>query len=282
MTSTILVTGATGNQGGAVARALSAHGHSVRAMTRSTESPKAHALRELGMQVVGADFDDGESLRRAASGVDGVYAMGTPYEADAAAEERQTIALLDAAVAVGVPFIVYASVASALDDTRVPHFESKAQVERHLQTLTVPHTVVAPAMFMDNAARNLEALREGTYAFGVPADTAVQQVALADLAEFTALVFDDPQRFDGQRIELASAEVTGAETAEALSEVLGHRVEYREIPLDAIEASSNHDLAAMMRFFRERGYSIDIDALHAAYPEVAWHSIESWAREQRW
>ncbi|MCW4457513.1 NmrA/HSCARG family protein [Microbacterium sp. MPKO10] len=284
MSSTILVSGATGTQGGAVARALLNHGHSVRAMTRRPDGDAARALTALGAEVVTADFDDAESLRAAASGVHAVYAMGTPYESDAETEERQANALLDAAVAAGVEFVVYSSVASALDDSKVPHFDSKARVEEHLGTLPVAHTVVAPAMFTDNilAPNNVESLAAGRYAFPVPADVRVQQVTISDLAEFTALVFDDPQRFAGQRIELASSEETGAEVAAALTRVLGREIAYSEIPLEAIEASGNDDLAAMMRFFRERGYSIDIDALHAAYPEVGWHTVENWAREQNW
>ncbi|GAB2529778.1 NmrA/HSCARG family protein [Paramicrobacterium agarici] len=284
MTSTILVSGATGTQGGAVARALLRHGHTVRAMTRNPDGAGARALAESGAEIVAADFDNPQSLRAAASRVDAVYAMGTPYESDAATEERQAIALVDAAASADVRFIVYSSVASALDDTKVPHFESKANVERHMATIDVPHTVVAPAMFTDNilSPQNREALENGRYAFPVPAGTRVQKVPMSDLAEFTALVFDDPQRFAGQRIELASSEETGAEVAKALSAVLGRDVEYAEIPLEAIEASGNADLAAMMRFFRERGYSVDIDALHAAYPEVGWHTVESWAREQEW
>lgn len=284
MSSKILVSGATGTQGGAVARVLLDHGHSVRAMTRKPDNDAARALSALGAEVVAADFDEPASLRAAASGVDAVYAMGTPYGSDAETEERQANTLLDAAVAAGVGFIVYSSVASALDDSKVPHFESKARVEQHLATLAVAHTVVAPAMFTDNilAPNNTEALTGGHYAFPVPADTRVQQIAISDLAEFTALVFDDPQRFAGQRIELASSEETGAEVADALSAALGRTIEYSEVPLEMIEASGNEDLASMMRFLRGPGYTVDIEALHAAYPEVSWHTVESWAREQSW
>ncbi|WP_166997360.1 NmrA/HSCARG family protein [Paramicrobacterium fandaimingii] len=284
MSSTILVSGATGTQGGAVARVLLEHGHSVRAMTRRPDGDAARALSALGAEIVAADFNDPATLRAAASGVDAVYAMGTPYESDAETEERQANALLDAAVAAGVEFIVYSSVASALDDSKVPHFESKARVEQHLETLAVANTVVAPAMFTDNilAPNNAESLAAGRYAFPVPADVRVQKVAISDLAEFTALVFDDPQRFTGQRIELASSDETGAGVATALTHVLGREIEYSEVPLEAVEASGNEDLASMMRFLRGHGYTVDIEALHAAYPEIGWHTVESWAREQSW
>lgn len=284
MTSHILVSGATGTQGGAVARSLLGHGHRVRAMTRNPQSAAAQALSALGAETVAADFDDPASLVRAATGVDAVYAMGTPYEADAEAEERQAIALLDAAVQAGTSFIVYSSVASALDHTGVPHFDSKARVEQHLATLAVPHTVVAPAMFTDNLRTpdNIAQIRAGRHAFPAPADLRIQQIVIADLAEFTALVFDDPERFAGRRIEIASQDASGSEIAEILTRVTEHPVEYTEVPLEALDRSGNDDLAAMMRFFRERGYSVDIDRLHREFPAVGWHSIERWATQHTW
>lgn len=282
--STILVSGATGTQGGAVARALLRHGHTVRAMTRNPQGAAAQALQGLGATPVAADFDDPQSLRDAAAGVDAVYAMGTPYEADADTEERQARALLDAAVAAEVPFVVYSSVASALEDTGVPHFESKARVERHLATLPIRSAVVAPAMFADNmrSADTVEAVRSGTYTFPAPADLPIAQVAITDLAEFTALVFDEPERFVGSRIEIASDDLDGAAVADALSQATGHPVSYTEVPLEAVEKTGNDDLVAMLRFFRERGYDIDVPALHATYPEVGWHGIREWASTLTW
>lgn len=282
MQAQILVSGATGTQGGAVARALLDGGHSVRAMTRNPAGPAASALAARGAEVVAADFDDPDSLQRAATGVDAVYAMGTPYEASATREAEQARRLVDAAVAAGTDFLVYSSVASALEDTGVPHFESKAQVERHLQGLPIAHTVLAPAMFMDNmlGADHRERIAGGSYAFPLPAEVPVQQIAIADLAAFTALVFSEPERFAGERIELASTSASGTQVARALSETVGRSVDYQEVPLAAIEASGNDDLAAMLRFFRNRGYAVDIDALHAAYPQITWHGLQNWVEEQ--
>ena len=282
MQGQILVSGATGTQGGAVARALLDGGHSVRAMTRNPAGTAARALAARGAEVVAADFDDSDSLRRAATGVEAVYAMGTPYEADATREAEQARRLVDAAVAAGTDYLVYSSVASALEDTGVPHFESKAQVERHLQDLPIAHTVLAPAMFMDNSlsADHRQRIAGGSYAFPLPAEIPVQQIAIDDLAAFTALAFSDPESFAGRRIELASTSASGAQVAGALSDAVGHDVDYQEIPLAAIEASGNDDLAAMLRFFRDRGYEVDIDALHSTYPQIPWHGLQDWVQKQ--
>ncbi|MGH3386982.1 MAG: NmrA/HSCARG family protein [Nocardioidaceae bacterium] len=284
MSRHVLVTGATGTQGGAVARELLARGHRVRAVTRRPDGEAAKSLVQLGVDVVTADFDKPDTVRKAAAGVDAVFAMGTPFEVSPEAETRQVIALIDAVDDAGVAHLVYSSVASALDDTGIPHFESKAKVERHLAALGTPHTVLAPAAFLENVDSPwvAPALREGSYGFGMPANLPLQQVAVADLAAFAALVIEQPERFAGTRVELASVEVTGAELAAALSVALDRNVRFAEVPLDAFRNPGMEDMLAMLEFFRDTGYSVDIKQLHATYPEVGWHGLEDWAREHDW
>lgn len=279
-TRPVLVTGATGTQGGAVARLLLERGHAVRALTRDPDQPAAKLLAERGAELVVADFDDPDSLRRAAAGTAAVFAMGTWTEGGAEAEARQSIALIDAITAAGTGHIVYSSVASALDGTGVPHFESKAQVERHLAATGTPATVVAPTAFLENvfAPWSASALAKGQYLFPLPSDVPLQQVAIADLAEFVALVLEQPERYAGQRVELASVEVTGEQFAAALSRWLGREVAYVETPVDA----ADEDMRTMTAFFRERGYQVDIPALRAAYPQVAWRDLETWGAQQDW
>lgn len=284
MTQSVLVTGATGQQGGAVARALLARGVQVRALTRRPDSEPARAIAALGAELAPGDFDDAESLRQALKGIDAVFVMGTPFEVDPATETRQGIAALDAARDAGVGHAVYSSVASALDDTGIPHFESKAAVERHLAGLGLPHTVVAPAGFLENLAApwTLPGLRAGTYAFPLPPDRTLQQVAVADLGGFVAMVLAQPDRFDGQRIEIASTDATGPEVAAVLSHQSGRPIRYEEVPMEAVRGGGDEDYVRMIEFFRARGYTVDIAALHAAYPEIGWHTLDDWAASVEW
>ncbi|HEY8472662.1 MAG TPA: NmrA/HSCARG family protein [Natronosporangium sp.] len=279
MSDPVLVTGATGTQGGAVARTLLKRGYRVRALTRDPNRPPAKLLAELGAEVVAGDFDDPASLRRAAEGTSVVYAMGT-FAAGTDVETRQGIALVDAAHQAGTGHIIYSSVASALDHTGIPHFESKAKVEQHLATLATPATVLAPVAFLENvlAPWSVAGLTEGRYGSILPLDTPLQYVAIADLAEFAALVVAQPGRFAGQRIELASVAVTADELARGLSRWLGREVQAFELPLDG----ADDDMRAMVEYLRKHGYHVDIDGLRSAYPEVAWHTLESWAAEQDW
>jgi uncharacterized protein YbjT (DUF2867 family) len=180
---TVLVTGATGNQGGAVARRLLGRGHEVRALSRFGDSPAARELERLGAEVWAGDFDDRDSLERAAAGAAAVFAM-VPYEAGVEVEARQASNLFAAARAVGVGHLVYSSAAGADRRTGVPPYESKAEVERRLASFDVPHTIVAPVAFMENAFLpwTLPALQQGTLALALPESRPLQFVALADLA----------------------------------------------------------------------------------------------------
>jgi uncharacterized protein YbjT (DUF2867 family) len=284
MTRSVLVTGATGQQGGAVARALRGRAHRVRALTRRPDSAPARELDQLGIELAQGDFDDRDSLRQALKGVDAVFVMGTPFEVDAATETRQGIAVLDAASEAGVDQVVYSSVASADDDTGIPHFESKAAVERHLNGLGPRHTVIAPAGFLENltAPWTLPGLRDGAYVFALPPDRPLQQVAVADVGAFAALVLSEPDRFDGQRIEIASSENTGPEVAAVLTRSLGRTIQYEELSMEAVRAGGDADYVRMIEFFRGRGYTVDIEALHTAYPEIGWHSLDTWAAAVDW
>ena len=128
----VLVTGATGKQGGAVVEALLTRGHQVRALTRNSASPAANRLRQQGVEIAVGDFTDHDSLVRAARGADVVYAMSTPYEQGAEQETAQGITITDAAKAAGVAHFIYSSVASANRATGISHFDGKYAVEKHL------------------------------------------------------------------------------------------------------------------------------------------------------
>jgi uncharacterized protein YbjT (DUF2867 family) len=277
----VAVAGATGNQGGAVARRLLERGHHVRGLTRNPDGQPANRLREAGAQILAADAEVPGSLVPAVTGADAIFVMATPFEAGEEAETRQARNLIDAAVAAGVPHVVYSSVASADQGTRVPHFESKFAVEEHLRATGVPFTIVAPTAFMEMAIAPwaLPALREGWTGEPLSPDVPVQRVALADIGAFAALVIDQPDRFARARIELAGDSLSGAEQAASLSRYAGHDLRYVQTP---IERAGSEDLQKMFQFLASGGYKVDVARLRHDYPEIAWHDFEAWAAEQDW
>ena len=273
----VLVLGATGGQGGAVAAALIRAGRPVRALVRDPAAPAARRLAAAGAQLAAGDFTDPETLTTAMQGAAAAFALTTPFESGPGAELEQGRAIVEAAAAARLGHLVFSSVAGATQETGIPHFESKAAVERILAASGLPHTVVAPTYFYDNALGGAEQLRRGVLELPLPAGHQLQQLDRTDLGSFVELVLRDPAAFAGRRVELASDAPTPAQMSQALSAALGRPVRFEEVPMSAVRQGSA-DMAAMWEFLRGRGYQADIGALNHDYPEVAWTSFRTWAQ----
>ena len=279
----VLVTGATGKQGGHLVNELLAHGHSVRALTRKPESPAAVALAQRGVAIVQGDFEDQSSLERAANGVDTVFAMATPFEKGEKTETRDGINIVRAATSTGVKHLVYSSVAGADRATGIRHFDSKFEIEQEIQRSGVPFTIVAPVFFMDNFLADWmkAGIARGSISMALPATRRLQQIPVADVAQFTALVIERRESFFGKRIDIASDELTMATVAATIGEASGRKIEYTALPIEAAR-QQNEDLARMYEWFDRVGYDADVVGLRWLYPEVEWHRFSTWAREQDW
>ncbi|MCY1082681.1 NmrA/HSCARG family protein [Archangium lansingense] len=281
---TVLVTGATGKQGGALAHLLLKRGHRVLAFVRSPDSPAAQELAERHAELVAGDFDDPESLERAMQGVDAVFAMATPFQGGGLeGEVRHGRHLIDAAKLARVRHFLYSSVAGANENTGIPHFETKHVVEEHLRRSGLPYTIVAPVFFMENflGPSFAQRLHEGVLSLPLPPHQGLQMVPMADLAAFCARVMEWPEELFGKRFEVASDEVTGEQAAALISYVSGHKLHYEETPLDTVR-SANEDLGHMFEWLQRVGYHANISLLRRDFPEVGWHTFEDWARAQDW
>ncbi|MFI9011237.1 NmrA/HSCARG family protein [Actinosynnema sp. NPDC053489] len=277
----ILVTGATGAQGGAVTRALLARGHRVRALTRTPHSAAARELRRWGADVVPGDFDDPASLRAALRDVRAVFAVTTPFGSDPDTETRHGTALIDAAR--DVEHIVFTSASNADRGTGVPHFDSKQRIEEHLVNAGPRWTVLGPAAFIDDKFGDwtLTGLRQGTLHLPMPSDRPLHLVAVRDIAAVAALALEQPDRFAGRRLDLAGEALTPAGMAEALTAATGRPIRHHRPPLDVV-ARHSADLAAMFRYFTEVGTDVDLPRLHAELPEVTWHRYADFVRALNW
>lgn len=280
----VLVCGATGQQGGALARVLLDKGYRVRAFVRRPDSPEAKELERLGAELAEGNFEEPSTVEDAAKGMDAIFVVATPFEAGMEAETRHGIAAADAAKAAGVGHLVYSSVANADKDTGIPHFDSKRRVEEHIEALGIPYTIVAPVYFMDNllAPWTLPQLKEGRLPMALPSSRPLQQITPSDIAAFTALVLEHREEFAGRRVDIASDELSGEDVAEVLTRVTGREIHYVELPLEQVRQAIGEDGARMFEWFDRVGYSADIEALRWEHPEVGWHTFEEWAKEQDW
>ncbi len=278
----VLVTGATGQQGGQVARNLAATGHTVTALVRDPDSAKAASLRELGVQTVKGDFSDAESLSSALMGIDSVFAVGTPF-GGIEAEIAQGKALVDASAEAGISHFVYSSVASADKNTGIPHFDSKSEVERHVVASGLNRTITAPVFFMDNTLFpwNVADMKRGVFRQALAPDTRLQQISVGDIGRLNAAVISEGERFYGRRIEIAADELTGTDMAAGLASASGLHLAYEAQPLEEVKAQFA-DMALMYEWFENTGFSVDFEALKGEFPGIGLTRFADWAASMHW
>ncbi|MBI5687217.1 MAG: NmrA/HSCARG family protein [Verrucomicrobia bacterium] len=277
----ILVTGATGNQGGAVARHLLARGYSVRAFTRNAEKLGAKALAGRGAQVAIGDLDDRTAIERALAGCYGVFSVQNFWETGRDREVRQGKTLADCARAAGVKHFVYTSVAAANSKTGLPHFDSKWEIEEHIRRIGLPHSILRPVFFMQNWWNYMrDSILAGTLALPLSPGRRLQQIHVDDIGAFAALAFENPDRWLGRAFDLAGDEPTMTGVANTLSRVIGRTVKYVQVPWEQFRSQSGEEMTLMYRWFEAVGYKTDIAAVRREYPQLAM--LEPVLRSQDW
>lgn len=278
----ILVTGATGKQGGATARELLQRGFPVRALTRDTRQAAAELLKELGAEIMEGNLDDRGSVERALEGVYGVFSVQNFWETGAEREIEQGVGLADAAKDAGVEHFIYSSVGSAHRNTGLSHFESKWQIEEHIRGSGMPHTIFRPVFFMANweGPYLRPAILAGTLALPLDPATNFQQVALEDIAAYVAHALEQRDEWLGRALDLASDEASIAETAATFSRVIGRPVAYHQVAWDDYRQAAGDEYHDMFRWFQDVGYEADIRAL--ARDGVGLTSFEQYLRDNDW
>jgi uncharacterized protein YbjT (DUF2867 family) len=280
----ILITGATGHQGGATARELLAKGHKVRAMTRKPDSPAAREMAKLGAEVVTGDLDDAASLERALAGAWGVYAVQNTWEAGVEREEEQGKRIAEIARRLGVQHYVYSSVASAHRNTGIPHFDNKWRVEEKVRALKFPsYTVVRPVFFMENlvSASFLQGIQQGQLAVALAPETVLQMIAVADIGKYGRWAFENHTALNGRAIDIAGDQATMPATAAILSKAAHHEVKFVRLPIEEVRKFSL-DFALMLEWFDRVGYDADIAKTSAESgirptPLATWAAMANWA-----
>ena len=264
----ILVAGATGTQGGAVARELLDRGYAVRGLTRSPASDRAMALARAGAVMVKGDFGDPESLAAAMKGVYGVFAMTDFWEHGFDAEVAHGRQLADSAAAAEVKHFVYTSVAGAHQNTGIPHFDSKYEVERYLASTNLKYTIVRPVSFMDNWRYAYEEVQGGEFVDPRDASSRHQWIAASDIGFFVGEAFDNPTEWQGLAMDIAGDEMTLGEFLGLVSERLGQPVVHRQVSWEQYEQEAGSEMTQMTKWFQDVGYSADVAELRTRYPDL--------------
>jgi uncharacterized protein YbjT (DUF2867 family) len=272
----IAVVGATGAQGGGLARAILADRNgpfTVRAITRKPDSDKAQALRRQGAEVVAADADDEASLERAFAGAHGVFALTNFWEHFSPERElAQARNQAQAAKNAGVQHLIW----STLEDTRrwvplsddrmptlmgkykVPHFDAKGEADNIFRELGVPTTFLLTAYYWDNLiyfGAGPQRGPDGVLAITFPMDDkALPAIAVEDIGKAAYAIFKRGPEFINKTVGIAGEHLTGQQMASALTEALGQEVRYNNVPTEVYRSfgfPGADDLGNMFQFKRD-------------------------------
>jgi uncharacterized protein YbjT (DUF2867 family) len=279
----VVVTGATGRQGGAAARRLLAAGRPVRALVRDPAAAAARALEAAGADLVRGDLDDPASLPTALEGAAGLFAVPPlafgPDGSDVEREFARGRALVDAAAAVGVGHVVFTGIASTPD--RLGGSEGKKRIEDYLRERIRKVTVLRPVRFMSNYLASppigVDGIVNGVHRHIFPPDEPVQIIAVEDIAEFATLAFDRPDRFAGRTLELAGDAPTPAAAVAAISEATGSAVRYEQLTHAEAVARGPEIARVRERWAAGSRWHADIEALRVIHPGL--RTLADWLSE---
>ncbi|MDP3469557.1 MAG: NmrA/HSCARG family protein [Daejeonella sp.] len=291
MKQTILVIGATGAQGGSVARHLIQQGKfNVRILTRNAKSDKALQFKYLGAEIAEGDLNNMASVSNAITGCYGVFGVTNFWE-HFDGEFQHGKNLIDAVHKAGIEHFVFSTLPSAIGISggklSVPHLDIKAELEAYSKSLNIPATYIHVAFYYENFLSFFppKRLEDNTWHFGFPqGDTPLAAVSIEDCGGIISEIFNNPQQFIGKRVGIVGDDVTCYEYAATMSEVLGKKIIYDYIPQQLYASfgfPGAEELANMFEFNRTyiNGRNADLEESRNLYPQI--NSFKQWITANR-
>ena len=291
MAKNVLITGATGRQGGAVIQALLAASSSLHiiALTRNPDSKAAEALKSKNVELVVGDLDDCDAIfTTIAKPIWGVFSvqLGVDPKMTPAREEAQGKGLIDAARRNNVSYFVFSSadLGSPPRPTPVPQFQSKYNIERHLKESGLKYTILQPVVFFENLTTDVVGQTfAGALKYYIKPERKLQFIATEDIGWFGAEALMHPDRWPEQTIRLAGDELDFAENSRVFRRVTG-----RELPLPwgwwflpwFVFHVILKDLGIMFKHFSDEGFDVDIGAVRKLHPGLL--DYEQWLQRSAW
>ncbi|HEX5132116.1 MAG TPA: NmrA/HSCARG family protein [Candidatus Krumholzibacteria bacterium] len=280
----IAVVGATGAQGGALARAILNDRNSefaVRALTRKVESDNAKALQKMGAEVVQADLDDPASVEKAFTGCYGAFCVTNFWEHFSPEKElAQARTMAAAAKRAGLKHVIWSTLEDTrrwmkLDDDRmptlmgkykVPHFDAKGEADHFFVESGVPATLLETSFYWENLVyfgAGPQKGPDGKYALAYPLDDKkLPGIAVEDIGKCAYAIFQRPADFAGKTVGISGEHLTGAEMAKSLSKALGQEIAFHAVTPEVYRSfgfPGADDMANMFQF--KRDFSKDFRAL---------------------
>ncbi len=281
---TILVSGATGRQGGAVIRHLLKNDFRVKALSRTPDSISAKQLAAQGITVVKGDMADTSSLIKAMEGCHGAFSIQNYFEYG---EEKEVLFgknMADAAKKANLSHFIFGSIAGVDTNTGVPHFETKYTIEKYIREIGLNATVLRAVKFMENyyILQVYKGILGGKLFDAIKPEKKHQIIALDDIGAYTADAFANPEKYSGKTIEIAGEEMTNAQIAATMSEVFGHPIKSKNLPMFAAKIFMDKEVYLMYKWFNKKGFTVDIESNRQNFPSVKITALKEWLINENW
>ena len=276
---TLFVTGATGNQGGAVARCLIQRGGKVKALVRDPESARAQNLKKSNVELIQGDLNKVDSMRDHVKGADAIFCV-LAFDHGIKKEITQGTNLANLAKECNVKHFVYSSVVGADLHTGIPHWESKFTIENHIRQIGLPFTIIRPAVFYENflIPQVKSRIVKGRLPSPVNKDKIQQFISTDDIGKIASAILMNPGKHIGNTLTIAAEQMDMQQAAATFSEVLSKEVKYQKLPGLITRLVMGKDLYTMFRWVNENNavFVDDLDAFRKEYPDMM--ALKEWIR----
>jgi len=273
----VLVTGITGNQGGAVACHLLGKDVEVIGLTRNRNSEKAKALSEKNITLIEGDLDDPSFFESQLDDIDAVFCVQA-FEQGKANEIKQGIQFIDLVKSKGIKHFVYSSVLGADLNTGIPHFESKYELENHIKSTDLNYTILRPASFNENFLNPEITKRMEKGKLVMPFNNTVTQqfISTDDIGKIAAQVLTQPDAYQNKTISLATDQKNMTEVAHLFGQAMDRDMKYQKLPEFITRLVMGKDLSKMFNYMNKNDFVVvdDIDALKQEFSNLG--DLKSW------
>mgnify|MGYP006289233255 CR=1 FL=1 len=279
----VLVTGATGNQGGAVVDALlqSDLAYEIYGLTRDRSGDFAQELQLRGVEMVEGDMADKSSIKPHIEEVDTVFLVTNFWTAGYDGQVEQGTNVAEVAADVGIEHLVFSGVGSHDQETGIPHFDSAWEIDQKIQELEVPNTVLKPVFFYQNFEGMRETIEGGRIAMPLKEGVRLQMIDVADIGRVAATVIASPDEYVGERRELAGGSYTLINVAQVFTRILDRYINAVHVPISVAREQLGEEMADMFEWFNEVGYNANVSALEDEF-SIQFTDLESYAKREGW
>ena len=278
----ILVTGGTGNQGGAVARNLLKQGKwKVKVLSRNQESIKSKILKSEGIDVVEGNLNDPISYSEYFNKIYGIFSVQN-FTNGIDKEIEQGKKTAELAKLKGVKHLLYSSVSGTDLESGIPHFESKNKIEEHIKNIGVPFTIIRPTSFYENLLNPevKKRILKGKLVMPINKDVSQEFISMQDIGIIAGQIFNNPSKYLSKTITIASDKMTMEDLSKLLSKTMNKEIKYEKLPKIITRLVMGRNLYKMFDWVnKERPEFVsDIEAFRKEF--MGMTNLESWLKEE--